>query len=154
MTRLRGRMVEDMNSAGRELKADGGADVLRWLNVMMTAVFALCVAVQYNDPDAVLWMLIYAYAVVVTAMAAADRYTFLAVLGFVGFFAGFAFLSPGFLEISDPRDVVTDIRMDSEGVEVAREAGGLLISSLWLLVLSVVWYRRRGDRASPKVDEE
>ena len=128
--------------------------MLRWLNVMITVVFALCVAVQYNDPDAVVWMLIYAYAVVVTAMAAADRYTFFALLGFAGSFAGFVYLSPGFLEISDPMDLITDIRMDSEGVEEAREAGGLLISSLWLLVLSIVWYRRRKDETSSAENRE
>ena len=123
--------------------------MLRWLNIMMTAVFALCVAVQFNDPDALLWILIY-----VTAMAATDRYTIFSVIGFAGFFAGFLYLSPGFLEISDPMDLVTDIRMDSRGVEVAREAGGLLISSLWLLVLSVVWFRRRRDPRSAAKDRE
>jgi len=128
--------------------------VLRWLNGMMTVLFVLCVAVQYNDPDALLWILIYTYAVVVTAMAVANRYTIFVVIGFVGFFLGFLYLSPGFLEVSDPADLVTDIRMDEKGVEVAREAGGLLIVSLWLLVLSVVWYRRRGDQASPVADRE
>ena len=128
--------------------------MLRWLNVIMTVMFALCVAVQYNDPDALLWILIYAYAVVVTAMAAADRYTILALIGFAGFFAGFAYLSPGLLEIDDPTELVTDIRMDSIDVEVAREAVGLLISSLWLLVLSVVWFRRRRGQASAVEDQE
>lgn len=122
--------------------------MLRWLNIMMTVVFALCIAVQYNDPDALLWILIYGYAAVVTAMAVADRYTFFAVIGFVGFFAGFAYLSPGLLDIDDPTELVSDIRMDSPVVEVAREAAGLLISSLWLLVLSVVWFRRRRNQAS------
>ena len=128
--------------------------MLRWLNGMMTVLFVLCVAVQYNDPDALLWTLIYAYAVIVTGMAAANRYTIFVVIGFVGFFLGFLYLSPGFLEVSDPADLVTDIRMDEKGVEVAREAGGLLIASLWLLVLSVVWYRRRGDQDSPAADQE
>ncbi len=128
--------------------------MLRWLNVMMTVVFVLCIAVQYNDPDALLWILIYAFAVVVTAMAAADRYTIFAVIGFAGFVAGFLYLSPGFLEVDNPMDLFTDIRMDSKGVEVAREAGGLLITALWMLVLSIVWYRRRKDQASPVVDQE
>lgn len=128
--------------------------MLRWLNVMITVVFTLCVAVQYNDPDALLWIVIYAYAVVVTAMAATNRYTIFSAIGFIGFFLGFAYLSPGFLEVDDPTDLFTDIRMDSKGVEVAREAGGLLISSLWLLVLSVVWFRRRGHQASPEVEQD
>ena len=95
--------------------------MLRWLNVFMTVVFALCVAVQYNDPDGIVWMLIYAYAVVVTAMAAANRYTLLAIIGFFGFFAGFVYLSPGLLQIDDATELITDIRMDSPDVEVARE---------------------------------
>ncbi len=128
--------------------------MLRWLNVMMTVVFVLCVAVQYNDPDALLWILIYVYAVVVTAMAVADRYTIFAVIGFAGFFVGFLYLSPGFLEVDNPMDLFTDIRMDSKGVEVAREAGGLVITSLWMFVLSIVWYRRRRDQASPVADQE
>lgn len=128
--------------------------MLRWLNVVMTVVFVLCVAVQYNDPDALLWILIYAYAVVVTAMAAADRYTIFSAIGFVGFILGFAYLSPGFLEVDKPMDLVTDIQMDAKGVEVAREAGGLLITSLWMLVLSIVWFRRRRNPAPPVADQE
>lgn len=126
--------------------------MLRWLNIIMTVLFTLCVVVQYNDPDAVLWILIYAYAVVVTAMAAANKYTVLTVIGFVGFVVGFAYLSPGILQIDNPSELITDIRMDSPHVEVAREAIGLLISSLWLLVLSVVWYRRRKGRPAPVED--
>lgn len=122
--------------------------MLRWMNIVMTVLFSLCVAVQYNDPDALLWILIYMYAVVVTGMAIADRYTIFTVFGFVGFFAGFAYLSPGILKIDNPMDLVTDIRMDEKGVEVAREAGGLLISSAWLLVLSVVWFRRRKNQSA------
>lgn len=128
--------------------------MLRWLNVVMTVVFVLCVAVQYNDSDALLWILIYAYAVVVTAMAAADRYTIFSAIGSVGFFLGFAYLSPGFLEVDNPMDLFTDIRMDAKGVEVAREAGGLLITSVWLLVLSIVWFRRRKDPSSAVEPQE
>jgi len=124
------------------------------MNIVMTLVFVLCVVVQLNDPDALLWILIYAYAVVVTGMAIADRYTVLTVIGCVGFLAGFAYLSPGFLAVENPMDLVTDIQMDEKGVEVAREAGGLLITSAWLFVLSVVWFRRRKDETAEAPTEE
>ena len=128
--------------------------MLRWMNIVMTLVFVLCVVVQLNDPDALLWILIYAYAVVVTGMAIANRYTIFSVIGCVAFLAGFAYLSPGFGAVDNPMDLMTDIRMDEKCVEVAREAGGLAITSAWLFVLSVVWFRRRNSETPEAPSEE
>jgi len=44
--------------------------VFRALNGLMAALFALAVAVQYNDPDPVRWMAIYGAACIVTLMVA------------------------------------------------------------------------------------
>ena len=35
-------------------------------NYVMLAVFILCIAVQYNDPDPGIWMLIYGLAAIVS----------------------------------------------------------------------------------------
>lgn len=116
---------------------------MRALNVIMTVIFILCVVVQFNDPDPLLWIAIYLYAVVLTGMAAANRYTVFAPVGAAGYLIGALILSPAFAGISNPVDLVTDIRMDSKDVELARESGGLFICSAWMIVLSVIWYRRR-----------
>lgn len=123
--------------------------MLRGLNIFMAILFLLSVVVQVNDPDALLWILIYSYGLVVTVMAASGRYTYFAVIGAVSYLAGCLYLSPAFLTLESPAKLVTDIKMDYEGVEEAREAGGLLIGACWMAVLSVVWYRRRNGESPP-----
>lgn len=116
--------------------------VLRIVSVIMLILLVLCVAVQYNDPDGPLWMLIYGYGTVVTAMAAVKRYTVLAALGFMGYAVGFLYWIPGVV-VENPSHLFTDLQMGHEGVEEAREAFGLFLCAIWMLVLSVVWYRNR-----------
>ena len=120
----------------------------RWLhglNLITVVLFALSVGVQINDPDWYVWIPIYAYGLVVTLLAARHHYTVLSLVGFIGYFAGFLYLSPGFLELAALSALVTDVRMDAIEVEVAREAGGMFLGASWMLVLTIVW--RRGPKA-------
>ena len=42
-------------------------------NYLMLAVFILCIAVQYNDPDSGIWMLIYSSAAIVCFLASRNK---------------------------------------------------------------------------------
>ncbi|GMV92981.1 MAG: hypothetical protein AMXMBFR82_27590 [Candidatus Hydrogenedentota bacterium] len=116
--------------------------MLRVVSIIMFILLLLCVVVQYNDPDGLVWMLIYGYGTVVTAFAVAKRYTVFAVVGVVGYLAGFFYWLPGIV-VDNPTHLLTDLQMGERGVEEAREAIGLLIAAAWMLVLSIVWYRNR-----------
>jgi hypothetical protein len=108
----------------------------------MLILLLSCVAVQYNDPDPVRWMLIYGYGALVTGMAIAKRYTVLAPIGAILYLAGFIYWIPG-ATVADPSHIFTDLQMHEKGVEEVREAVGLLLCAVWMTVLSVVWLRNR-----------
>ncbi len=116
--------------------------VLRVVSIIMFFLLLLCVAVQYNDPDGPVWMAIYGYGAVITAMAIGRRYTVFALVGFIGYLAGFIYWVPGVV-VDNPSDILTDLQMGHQGVEEAREAFGLLLTGVWMLVLAIVWYRHR-----------
>jgi len=86
-------------------------------------VFGLFAAVQYNDPDWLVWMLGYGYAAFIAVYAGRGRYlTPLAVLGLVVYSAWLFLINPSF----DRRWLQS---------EEAREGAGLLICALWMIVL-------------------
>jgi hypothetical protein len=120
--------------------------ILRILNAIMLILFALSIAVQYNDPDGLLWMAIYGYALVVTAMALFNRYTLLAPLGVIAYLLGFAILMPTW-NPGAIAELLSQPKMVNHDVELAREALGLLICAGWLSVLSTVWWRRSRENA-------
>ncbi len=120
----------------------------------MIAVLLLCIVVQYNDPDGVMWMLIYGYALVVTAMAFFGKYTLLSVLGAVTYFFLFVSVVPGW--DWDTVMLLTRPKMDTNDVELAREGFGMLIAAVWMVVLAVVGHLRKAKNQlseSPEAPE-
>lgn len=109
--------------------------VFRLTSAAMALVFVVFAAVQYNDPDAVLWALVYCLPAVVSVAAVFRRIPRGVVLVAVAFAAGFLWLSPEFFQ----REWI-----DSEE---GRESAGLLIAALWLGAVAAVG-RGRGARAA------
>jgi hypothetical protein len=108
-------------------------------NRVMAALFLFAVIVQYNDPDPVRWMLIYAAAAVMCVLAAtrgsAPRWAVILIL---------------VLSLGWAIDIMTGVRtlnvyahmfdaweMKSAPIEEAREASGLLIVAVWMAVLAL-----------------
>lgn len=100
---------------------------------LMTALYLVSVALQYNDPDPIRWMLIYGAAAVASAMLPLRRWAI--PLSFVVAAAALvwaAILTPeiwGRVGFSDMW-----LKMSEKGgaVEVEREIGGLVIVVGWL----------------------
>ena len=118
------------------------------------ALLLSCIAVQYNDPDAVVWMLIYGYGFVLTAMAFFGKYTHFSTLGAVAYFLGFVFVVPGWNW--DTLMLLTRPKMDTYDVELVREGIGLLIVAVWMGVLAVAGHRRKAGEErsdSPEAPE-
>lgn len=118
--------------------------LLRAWNWLMAALFGLSAALQYNDPDPLSWIAIYAAAAAVCVLWGLRRATWpLAVPLAVITAVWIAVLLPdvlGHIELAD-----LFLRMSEKGgrVEIGREIGGLLIVLAWTLVLQVFERRHR-----------
>lgn len=103
---------------------------MRALSALMTVVFTGFVLVQYNDPDALLWILLYGLAVAASAARVLGRSPVGLPL-LVGVYSlAMLWLSPGLLQ----RDWID--------FEEGRESAGLLIAAVWFAVLFVDKRRR------------
>jgi len=130
--------------------------IFKLLNGLATAVFVLAAVVQYNDPDALRWIVVYLAA----AVACLDHLTG----------TRLPWLPPSLLCISLTwcillavhlpgsvhwSDVVASIEMRSQSIEQVREAGGLLLVVFWcaVLIFKGPWFHRsshRGTRNDPE----
>jgi hypothetical protein len=114
---------------------------MQYLNGFLCVVLALFTIVQYNDPDALLWILIYGLPTVWAGLAAycpgalAHSQLFLSAFGLnvlaVG--AGAIYMWPS--EVSSWWDK-----------EEVREGLGLIITTIALLIVAFTLWRRRSDQ--------
>ncbi len=105
--------------------------------VFMAVLFLYSIAVQYNDPDALLWMLIYSVGLVLTILHLYEKASpaLLLVASLLGI-CGVTYLT---LSIQDVEldNLFSSWNMRGRGVVQVGEAIGLLIQSLWLAYLAV-----------------
>jgi len=109
----------------------------RYVAYAMAALLAVSVALQYNDPDPIRWMLIYGAGAAVSIALPHKRAAWV-----VGFVVGLAALAWaiylltvvwGRMELSD---LTSKMSEKGGAVEQGREAGGLGIEAVWLLFAS------------------
>jgi len=113
--------------------------VISWV---MLAVFVLSMAVQYNDPDPIRWMVIYGVCAVFSVLAIRGVVHWLSIPVALAYIGGALYWMPG-AKVDNPLHLLTDVKMASLGVEEWREDGGLWICVAWLVALSVIWFLRR-----------
>lgn len=90
------------------------------LNIVILLIMASSILVQYNDPDGILWALVYGYGTVMAWNAVRNRYDIpLLVIGIVASVVG------GYLLL--PHQFLYWITN-----EVARETGGLFMTAICL----------------------
>ncbi|NKI31935.1 transmembrane 220 family protein [Croceivirga thetidis] len=98
---------------------------LKILAIIFALLFIAAAVVQYNDPDAIKWYVIYGMAALASILFVLGRLKFLWALFLFGFFIGFAIYSwPVKFE------GVTIGEGDIVNIERGREALGLLIAAL------------------------
>ncbi len=116
--------------------------VFNVINGLLLAAFALSAAVQYNDPDALPWIILYLSAsALCAAQFTAARARWLAVLLFIVSLGWSLALLPRIIGQVSPAEVAESISMQTRAVEEAREIGGLWLVSLWSGAL--LWRGRR-----------
>ncbi len=124
--------------------------MIRYLNVLMIVVFLLSVAVQYNDPDGLVWMAVYGLAAGISAafFFGRLRWQWAAVLAMLAA-AWSLMLYPRFAGRVTPGELIGAFSMKTAAIEYAREAGGLLIVVVWMALLAV----RAKSQAKPNASD-
>jgi len=107
---------------------------MRYVYALMFLLFLLCCAVQYNDPDPLIWIAYYGYAAVLTAFAFYKKYSAWPLLGLIVYLAGFFYYAP-------PLDV------SWWALEEGREAMGFMIAAVWMIVLLYLQYGKKTKAA-------
>lgn len=120
-------------------------------NYFMTACFLFSVIVQYNDPDPLVWMLIYGAAAAGCVLFARGKYVWslFAALSLITFIRA-AMLAPQVMGRVAFSELFEAFEMKDDRVEVAREMGGLLIVAGWMLLLTIVSWRKTRMRTQPQ----
>jgi RsiW-degrading membrane proteinase PrsW (M82 family) len=130
---------------------------LRGASALMGLVFLFAVVVQYNDPDALAWMVLYAAAAVACGLAAGGR---LPARGAVpALVAGAALVWAGALVVADgrlasPTRLFGAWEMADDAIERSREVGGLVIVTVWMSVLAGAAFRQRRAASAEERDRE
>lgn len=117
-------------------------------------LFALCVVLQWNDPDPLAWMAVYGAAAVLAARAAGGRAPRAGVLALLGLAALWMLtLLPGVAEFArhgDPGLIAASMKAAEPWIEEAREFGGLGLIAAWCgLALAGRGGAAPGPRARP-----
>ncbi len=120
--------------------------IFRVANALMTALFAVAVAVQYNDPDPIRWMAIYGAAGALSAWAAVRGgapFPASVAVGLIALVWGLVTAS-GVNDRAAFSQMFQSWEMKSPSIEEAREASGLLIAAGWMAVLAMERWLARG----------
>lgn len=118
-------------------------NIFRLSTALMVLVFLLSAAVQYNDPDGLLWISVYGCAAAFSLAAFFERLRWelssaLALAAIVWAFS----IYPDFAGQVSFSELVGAFTMKSDAIEYAREAGGLVLISFWMFVLTIKAHNR------------
>jgi hypothetical protein len=114
------------------------------LNLLFLTSFVLSAIVQYNDPDALIWIAIYvAAAGMCLAQHLNHQPRWLPPLLLVICLIWIAWLLPSIIGQVSLAEVVESISMQTRAVEEAREIGGLAIVAFWAICITIRQYQTR-----------
>jgi hypothetical protein len=113
--------------------------LFRVVNGVMALLFAVAVAVQYNDPDPVRWMALYGAAFVIALMAAVRGRGPIAAAACVGAVAlvwGLYWAVTSGTPLTLYEHMFDSWEMKNTPIEEAREASGLFIVAIWMAIVA------------------
>lgn len=120
---------------------------LRVISIFMAAVFLLALVVQYNDPDPLLWIILYLAPLVLSIFAATGRY-YRSSLGVAALYVVLAVIwSPNWRNVGSNAWQPHMAMMDAD-TERAREVVGLFVASAWMVVLGIAGLRKASSAQS------
>ncbi len=106
----------------------------KFVNIILTILFALFAAVQFNDPDPWVWVGVYGLVAGVSAFAIMGKYNKTLLLAMMAVTLVWAlYLSPGVFDWfmhHDSEEIFHSMSPDKVFIETARECFGLIIAFL------------------------
>ena len=122
----------------------------RILNGVAAALFAFAVVVQYNDPDPLVWVGLYASACAIcVAVAVRGVIPLIPAVAVGGIALGWALALAAGVPVAVYTDMFDAWEMKSASIEEARETSGLLIVAAWMATLYWMWRRGRAEFNRP-----
>jgi hypothetical protein len=112
---------------------------------LLAILFGYAVAVQYNDPDPLVWMAMYGAAAVVSAVSVRLVLPawIPALVAAVAAVWALVLAPSAVRQMPSFLDTFGTIQMMAPGVEETREALGLLIVATWMAIVAIVSHRQR-----------
>ena len=113
--------------------------LFRVVNGVMALLFAVAVAVQYNDPDPLRWMALYGAAFVIALMAAVrgrGPIVAAACVGAVALVWGLYWAVSSGTALTLYEHMFDSWEMKNTAIEEAREASGLFIVAIWMAIVA------------------
>ena len=112
---------------------------MRVLDLTMVLLFAFAAAVQFNDSDPIRWIAIYSTACALSLIVLVKRRVpqTAAIAAAVAALVWAALIAFGGPAASEYGHMFDAWEMKSASVEEAREASGLLIVAVWMIVLFI-----------------
>jgi hypothetical protein len=113
--------------------------LFRVVNGVMALLFAVAVAVQYNDPDPLRWMAVYGAAFVIALMVAVrGRGPIVAAagVGAVALVWGLYWAVTSGTPLTLYEHMFDSWEMKNTSIEEAREASGLFIVAIWMAIVA------------------
>ena len=109
---------------------------MKTANLVVAGLFIFGAGVQVNDPDPLLWIIVYLVAAV-TCIVAHYKPAFIALPAVVGVASVVwaATLAPSVISQVPFGDMFGAWEMENEGIERSREMYGLVIIAIWMGVL-------------------
>ncbi|MFT4614391.1 MAG: hypothetical protein ACI9NT_001536 [Bacteroidia bacterium] len=109
---------------------------IKLFNTLFLAAYLLSALAQYNDPDALRWIIIYLAAAAMCVAAYRDSGSRpIAIALLLASLTWAAVLLPS-LGGASLTDIFESVSMKTKAVEEAREIGGLCFVAVWAAVLS------------------
>ncbi len=127
---------------------------MKIINGIFILIFLLSAALQYNDPDPLVWMALYLYGAVLCFLALRRSYPLiLYVIGLVVYlsYATYLFFADdgvlAWINEHQSENIVQSMKADKPWIEMAREFFGLLILVI-ALAFNLAAFRRSLRRTS------
>lgn len=128
---------------------------MKIFNLVFAILFVVCAALQYNDPDPVLWMPIYLYAAVLCFFAFRGRYYTVPMLVGIAVYVLYAiylfFTDDGVIDWvtkHNAESLTHSMKAATPWIEDTREFFGLCI--LTFVMVMDVMYAKRSQRAKAR----
>ena len=125
---------------------------MRYISLILCVFFIGFAAVQYNDPDPLVWIILYGYAAFICLLGFLRRYFFAVTLGaaLVYLAGGIYLFPPSFSQWLHLEESQQSMGMHLPFIEEARESLGLLIAfGAMVFHLWVAYRHGRSQRKNP-----